>query len=203
MIDELNILNTKRTKRRSLEFEKFFGEMDLDEEQTKDRVLFSLRFRDVVLTSFALVELGNIEKAKQNLIDGYTDALGDELAEMQEYRLYIEDICGKIIETTVKNSGDEYFTSEDRATLVSENEANTAYNTVDFKKAVKQGKTKKTWVAIKDNFTRETHKDANGQTIPIESLFSVGNEMLRFPRDWEGDVTGEETVNCRCSVTYS
>jgi uncharacterized protein with gpF-like domain len=59
----------------------------------------------------------------------------------------------------------------------------------------------KTWVSAEDERTRETHVEADGQTIEMDDVFEVGDAELSFP----GDMTGpaEEVINCRCAVTYS
>jgi SPP1 gp7 family putative phage head morphogenesis protein len=59
----------------------------------------------------------------------------------------------------------------------------------------------KTWVSAEDERTRESHAEADGQTVEMDDVFEVGDAQLSFP----GDTTGppEETINCRCVVTYS
>lgn len=56
----------------------------------------------------------------------------------------------------------------------------------------------KVWLAAEDTRTRETHREADGQRVPLESPFSVGGFDLRFP----GDPTGpaQEVINCRCTL---
>lgn len=58
----------------------------------------------------------------------------------------------------------------------------------------------KEWLATSDGRTRETHRHAAGQSVPLDGRFRVGETELRYPGDPLADP--EETVNCRCSVAY-
>jgi hypothetical protein len=58
----------------------------------------------------------------------------------------------------------------------------------------------KTWQATMDDRTRETHAEADGQTVPIEHAFEVGGEQLEYPGDPQG--SDAEVANCRCTVIY-
>jgi HK97 family phage portal protein len=55
----------------------------------------------------------------------------------------------------------------------------------------------KRWVTTSAN-PRAQHASMNGQTVPLDGLFSNG---LRWPGDGTGDAA--ETANCRCLLTYS
>lgn len=58
----------------------------------------------------------------------------------------------------------------------------------------------KTWLATLDDRTRDTHVDADGQTVAYDESFDVGGDSLDYPGDPSG--SAEEVVNCRCTVTY-
>lgn len=58
----------------------------------------------------------------------------------------------------------------------------------------------KTWTAADDERTRDTHRDADGQTVKQDDLFVVGGARLRFPSDPNGPP--EEVINCRCVPVY-
>jgi hypothetical protein len=58
----------------------------------------------------------------------------------------------------------------------------------------------KIWVATDDERTRETHADADGQEVPLDQPFQVGDDLLAYPGDPDG--SDAETINCRCSVIY-
>lgn len=55
-----------------------------------------------------------------------------------------------------------------------------------------------TWTSIHDNHTREAHRHADGQKVPLGSTFTVGGEQLRFPGDPLG--SPDNTINCRCAL---
>ena len=61
---------------------------------------------------------------------------------------------------------------------------------------------RKRWLASGDDRTRpshlQTHIDTAANPIPVDFLFSVGSDLLRFPGDPNG--SAEETINCRCSM---
>lgn len=54
------------------------------------------------------------------------------------------------------------------------------------------------WLSTDDDRTRETHRIADGQRVPLGSPFIVGGAELMFP----GDPTGppQECIQCRCSL---
>lgn len=59
----------------------------------------------------------------------------------------------------------------------------------------------KAWTATEDATTRETHSDADGQTVGLDEAFEVGDAELDFPGDPNADAP-EETINCRCVAIY-
>jgi SPP1 gp7 family putative phage head morphogenesis protein len=57
---------------------------------------------------------------------------------------------------------------------------------------------KKTWLATRDNRTRNTHRHIDGEIKGIDELYSNG---LMYPADLRG--TSSEVINCRCSEFYT
>jgi SPP1 gp7 family putative phage head morphogenesis protein len=53
----------------------------------------------------------------------------------------------------------------------------------------------KEWIATLDSRTRDTHREVDGEVIPVSKTFSNG---CRYPGDPRGDPA--ETYNCRCSL---
>lgn len=60
----------------------------------------------------------------------------------------------------------------------------------------------KTWTAILDDVTRETHVKADGQTVKFNGFFIVGGHRMRFPGD-KSEAPIEEWINCRCCSIYT
>jgi HK97 family phage portal protein len=58
----------------------------------------------------------------------------------------------------------------------------------------------KVWVSSRDTRVRDTHKEADGQTVPLDDVFNVGGELMHHPADFEASVA--ESVNCRCAVNF-
>lgn len=56
----------------------------------------------------------------------------------------------------------------------------------------------KTWLATHDTRTRETHRRADLQTVPLHSPFTVGGHPAMRPHDPR--LPAEELINCRCSL---
>lgn len=54
------------------------------------------------------------------------------------------------------------------------------------------------WVAILDSHTRLAHAEADGQRVPLGSLFTVGGEQMRWPGDPLANP--DNTINCRCRM---
>lgn len=53
------------------------------------------------------------------------------------------------------------------------------------------------WLATEDSRTRETHRLADGQRVPLGEPFQVGGFSLRFPGDPMGPP--QEVIQCRCT----
>lgn len=58
----------------------------------------------------------------------------------------------------------------------------------------------KEWVAVEDGRTRRDHRTANGQRVPMDGKFQVGNAKLDYPGDPSGPAS--EVINCRCVLVY-
>ena len=59
----------------------------------------------------------------------------------------------------------------------------------------------KTWLSTPDERTRESHIEADGQTVALNENFQVGG----FPMPYPGYplAPAEEVINCRCTITYT
>jgi len=94
----------------------------------------------------------------------------------------------------------EYGTSDFRAFLISINLATTVTNFQELSDAIDRGCTRKTWVTEGDDRVRDTHAAVNGQDIPINDLFVVGNSYMLMPGDENNGAEMKEVSNCRCHL---
>lgn len=61
-----------------------------------------------------------------------------------------------------------------------------------------QGFTRKRWVTRHDAKVRETHVEAEGQTVPIDQHFTVGGHPLMYPG--QRGAPPSLVINCRCTL---
>lgn len=90
-----------------------------------------------------------------------------------------------------------------RARTIAQTETTRAYNAGTVAAGMEQSRVtgaslRKEWIAHRDERTRISHHDADGQKVLIFYPFQVGGEMLMFPGDPIG--SPENVINCRCSV---
>ena len=202
--DRINKLN----KNISIPYEQYFGEMELTDIEKEQRISLAKDLEDDMLFFFALLA---VMKEQQ-----YEDTQYAQLALEKRYKAHlkqymeldeysnerIKKFVSDTIETTKKHSNDEWYTSNDRAMLIAENESNSSFNYKEYKEAAKSGKAKKRWITTMDNRARHTHRVLNGKTIPINSIFLVGNSEMYFPKDETFSPEACEIANCRCSIKY-
>lgn len=89
-----------------------------------------------------------------------------------------------------------------RATVVARTETLGAMNagrtdSFDALADVLGGEFEQVWISTIDRRTRRTHREADGQRVPLGSPFTVGGASLRYPGDPLGP--GKEIIQCRCS----
>lgn len=220
--DKLNIL-----KRRSEPYADYFGDMLITDKQKKQRIDLAFILEDALAIYFEFIaqriETGTLNPVtdKQQLVYMFYDSISgkdDIYLPDEDLDKYVIKTAEEIYKTTVNNMAKTpndmsydgetpYWVSGDRAMFVAENEANTIYNTSDYNKALIDGKNYKVWQVYPDNRVRQTHIDVYGVTIPIDAYFDVGMARMLYPKDVTSEFsTGaehpEETVNCRCSISY-
>lgn len=106
------------------------------------------------------------------------------------------DFSDFVTETTLK---DKDYT-EDRAVNMALTESLVLNDTNEYKEAIEQGKTKKTWNSVLIPSTRAWHREAHGQTVDIDDYFFVGGEPMKYPHD--PNASAENLVGCLCFSTY-
>ena len=98
----------------------------------------------------------------------------------------------------------EMGTNKSRAKLIARQETATALATGQFDMMRAAGAKTKTWHHRPQKNPRDgsrgqpNHVAMEGETVPIDGVFSNG---LRYPRDPDDD-RPEELINCRCYLTY-
>ena len=204
--DELNKLVGNR---RFVDYEQYFGEMHLPEEKKKARRRLALIIEDYMLALMVYA----LTLEQYDKLDGSAlykeyhrqleQAVEDAGIPIDSYVLdHIDKAAADYAAVTIEHADDPYYFSSDRARFMSECEANSFGNYLDYVEAEDNGATYKTWHAINDLRTRETHIEVNGTQIPATSLFEVGGFLMRFPMDTEYGAPPEEIINCRCSLSY-
>lgn len=200
--------NKYSKKSRSVPYEKYFGEMDLTDEEKEERKELAKKIELVMLFLFAFIEssinIGQIDRETtlDLLRDRYYNIfIGDK--KFNEYiSQYVSMTSEEILDTTILNLDKDYFLSEDRAMFIAENESNSIRNYMQYIEAVQNGCTKKQWITMGDSHVRLTHGNVDGEIIPINELFKVGDSLLLFPKDESHNPSPNEVVNCRCTVKY-
>ena len=188
---------------KSLPYQRYFGTMDLSDNQKQDRIKLAVLLEDFfidLLYVLETLEYESLEYINKEWTNKFIDIIATVIVIDDSIKAYASKTINQIIETTDAKHETEYFTSEDRAIVIAENESNALYNYEDYQQAVVSGKTTKTWLTVLDERVRSTHSVLDGMTIGINELFVVGNSYMRYPHDIEGSV--REIINCRCSILY-
>ena len=132
-IDELNNLN-----RRSMDPEKYFGEMELTDKQKKDRIDYTQKVNEIL--DMVLVLLLSMSDKSFIGYDYVRDLLQTRLVEivgettvLDDYLLgYIIDLTNNFIDVARQNIDNKWYTSSDRALYNAENSANDVYNYIEY-----------------------------------------------------------------------
>lgn len=189
-------------------YEQYFGEMEITDGQKKKRIQVAEEIEDIMFFLYELVSLMtdyryiSPEFIKQKVYEKYINVLEKHGKPDKYIEEYAKEFSDMVVDTTIKHSGEEFYRSEDRAMLVAENEANSAINYFEYKEAVAGGKKRKQWITQRDDRVRDTHKEVNGETIPIDNAFIVGDSLMAFPKDTSYGASINEIAGCRCTIKY-
>jgi uncharacterized protein with gpF-like domain len=95
------------------------------------------------------------------------------------------------------------ITSITRAVLIARTETHQAANFANFTSlgVVNIPNTKKEWVSVNDDRTRDDHSIANGQVVDKDGFFVVGGAQLNYPGDPGGPP--QQVINCRCTFVVN
>lgn len=206
---EIEEIKTKISKMKSKPYEEYFGEMGITDQQKEERIELAEKLEKemlfvlsliAVLSQYSVVDWEDIETQFET---AYFNVLGGR-DNLDSYTLnYIAKTSQTLTECSELNEGTEYNTSYDRAMYISENDANAIMNHEEDIEALEAGYTYKTWHTMRDKKVRDVHAKLDGETIPIEELFLVGNSIMSYPMDMTYDPDPEDYIGCRCWITYS
>jgi len=124
----------------------------------------------------------------QNIISRATAAaIEDGLSEIN---------MAKLIRSEVSTGGGQL--SRYRSRMIARTETHAASSAAGDLAAVATGipNIMKEWVASGGERTREDHRIANGQIVPLDQPFKVGGSLLMYPSDPSGSAA--QVINCRC-----
>ena len=138
-----------------------------------------------------------VDSYRQTLNNRLIDVFGDKPYEPE----YVSRLSDEIIDTTTRHPDDDYYLSKERALLIGQNESNTTFNHIDYTEAKESGKRYKVWITEADEKVREEHAEVDMMRIPIDEMFDVGGEQLRYPHDYLNG-SAKNLVNCRCTCRY-
>lgn len=206
LFDEINSISEDEI----LDISSYFDEMELSDEEKEQRKEFSESMADVMLFIFALFSvMRQYDYINKSYIVGqlkqkYSDVVLQYMDIDKVVDDYIQRFSEEIVDTTLKYPDKEYYLSNDRATLVSVNEANSILGYRQLQEAKDRGYTSKTWITEGDRKVRKTHREVDMREIPIDEYFLVGDSLMMYPHDnVTFDIDPKEVINCRCSVVYS
>ncbi len=206
IFDELNDLSQDEI----LDINAYFDEMELSDEEKEKRKEFSKSMTNIMLFIFALFAvMRQYDYINKRYIISQLQSRYSELAKKHNIgiddriKTYINDFAEEITNTTERHIDEEYFLSQDRATIISVNEAQTVLGYSELLGAIKNGYTKKKWLTERDNKVRKTHIELDGLTIDINTPFLVGDSLMMYAHDgvtFGADV--KELANCRCVTKF-
>lgn len=203
--DELNMLVKNE---RSMPFKKYFGEMNLPEEEKFERIRMAEELEENFIVTmtllFTMTQANKIdyEIIRKQIEDSYLETLRKYASVDKYLETYVKSFSYDVIDSTKNHKNEPYYYSLDRARFMAENEVNTAINHARYMEAVNSGKTMKRWESIIDEATRKDHREINGKYIPIGQSFHVGDSWMMFPKDTSLGASANQIVNCRCTVIY-
>lgn len=200
----LRIFDELGEERVSIDYDTYFGEMDLTGEEKEERKELAKEFEVLFLFLFLAYQSKVTKETKIALQNKYKNIamafIGTE-KETSYLAEYSKQIIDDVIRATNENIDDPYYTSWDRAMFIAENEANSIGNYRQQMEAVKAGKKYKAWITMNDKKVRHTHINIDGLKIPIFEAFQVGDSKMMFPKDVQGEA--KEIIGCRCVLEYS
>jgi len=130
--------------------------------------------------------------------------IGTDLWQKTRAQLVAGMAEGESIPELSKRVRGEIASSNVRARTIARTEVVSASNAgalAQMQSLGEEGPAEKEWLSTNDARTRLSHREANGQQVPLVDRFEVGGATLAFP----GDPTGppDEVINCRCTLVWN
>lgn len=185
-------------------YEEYFSAVDVPQIERDKRVQLAEDIDDSYDELFDLITIMVLmnEPIDREYLYGY---LGTRIADIGDGSDYLNEyadvVAREVIDTTLDHEGEEWFTSEDRKLLLAAGDAQTIGNYEQLEKAIKDGKTHKTWRSELLKTTRKDHSEMHGRTIPIMEMFQFSDCEMAFPHDVVNG-TAKQIANCRCSLVF-
>lgn len=208
MAREIDELNIPMPYIRSEPFEQYFGDMDLTEEEKEKRIEVAKDLDDLMLFIFALIaimrESNSIDKdyIALQINNRYVEILQRYMGVDDYLEDYIRQFSNTFIQTTFDSIDDEWYMSADRSRFIAENESNNVCSYDEYAQAIKDGKTRKEWITMRDRKVRHSHREIDGKVLKISEQFVVGDSLMNFPRDETFSPSAGQVISCRCSIKY-
>lgn len=193
--DELNVIS----------YDKYFGEMDISEEEKEKRKQIAKELEDAFFIMFYLLTDSDIESVYKYIQEKYCEICRKYISS-KETPTYIVTYSAYITKQIIDSVKENFVYNADTCRLksmnIAANEANVIGNYINQKDAVRHGFKYKVWKTKEDKKVRHTHVKVDGKKIGIFDSFKVGNSEMMFPKDYSLGAHPEEIVNCRCVVKY-
>lgn len=204
--EELNVMVENP---RAEDYQTYFGDMEIPQEDKKKRISLAEKLEDnfllVLILLFIMRQNNSIdwEKVRKKFEDGYTKAIREQISLDDYMKGHINSVSYDLIDSTKGHEGDFWYYSKDRARFISENESQLSFNHQEFVDAIESGKTLKQWMDVRDRKERKTHRAVGGKVIPINEPFLVGDSLMLYAKDSETfGADAKEIINCRCNTIY-
>lgn len=132
---------------------------------------------------------------RENKITGVSDNRYREIADAVGQVMMDKEYDGGSA-TVARELARQFGFDRGRALLIARTETTSAAGGATLAGIREGGATKKGWLAVQDDRTRESHAAVDGEVVGVDDPFSNG---LLYPGD--NAAPPEEVCNCRCTLT--
>lgn len=150
-----------------------------------------LELEEAVSLPTAAVE--SVVQNRQNMLSRTSTEIWHEIRELIAEGIDAGDSIDELA-NRIRNKFNDI--SKARARRIAVTETAVAYEQGRYLTMKEAGITHKKWITASDSSVRDSHKQVNGEVIPIDEHFVVGDDALLHPADPNG--SAEEVINCRC-----